>query len=172
MGPELPECAGLSALAMHPECVQRARTASARPLALALPPWLRAYVHCARRGPPGALAAVLINLNAADAVDVSMERIPHAPSPASTAGGAPPAYRGRRVEHELWARELNSTHALQGAGRRLTLDALGGATNLEERAVPAGAGPVRVRAWSVLFVELPDARAPQCLLGPQSGASH
>ena len=42
------------------------------------------------------------------------------------------------------------------------LDAQGGATDLGERAVPAGAGPVRVRPWSIRFVELPDARAPQC----------
>ena len=85
-----PECAHLSSLAMHPQCVQLARAASAGPLALALPPWLRAYVHCARRGPAGALAAVLINLNAAEAVAVSLERLPHVPSAAG-------AY-GRRVD--------------------------------------------------------------------------
>ena len=112
-------------------------------------------MHCARRGPPGALAAVLINLNAAEAVAISMERLPHVPSATGD--------YGRRVEHELWAWELNSTHALQGAGARLTLDAQSGAADLGERAVPAGAGPVRVRPWSVRFVELPDARAPQCL---------
>jgi hypothetical protein len=142
-------------MTMHPQCVQLARATSAGPLALALPHWLRAYVHCARRGPQGALAAVLINLHAAEAVDVSMERLPHVPSAAGD--------YGRRVEHELWAWELNSTHALQGAGARLTLDAQSGATDLGERTVPAGAGPVRVRPWSIRFVELPDARAPQCL---------
>ena len=68
----------------------------------------------------------------------------------------------KQVEHELWAWELNSTHALQSAGARLALDAQGGTTDLGERAVPAGAGPVRVRPWSIRFVELPDARAPQC----------
>ena len=172
-----PECALLSSLAMHPQCVQLARAASAGPLALALPPWLRAYVHCARRGPAGALAAVLINLNAAEAVAVSLDRLPHVPSAAGAYGrrvdpnptpnpnpnpNPHPNPTPNQVEHELWAWELNSTHALQSAGARLALDAQGGATDLGERAVPAGAGPVRVRPWSIRFVELPDARAPQC----------
>jgi hypothetical protein len=159
------ECARISALASHPDCIAAARATSADPLALAVPPWLRAYVHCARRGPPGALTALLINLNGSHAIDVSMTTPHPSGGGAATAGGTPLVYRGRRVEHELFARSLRSKHTRQGdgAGRRLTLDVASGATNLEERVVPAGSGHVIVRPWSILFVEMPGAQSSHCM---------
>ena len=167
-------CASLSSLSAHPACAQAARLFSGGPLLRTMPPWLRAYAHCARRGPRGGLALLLLNLNASHAADVALRALvggAHSAAATQQGGGG----SVRRVEHRLWARSLRARQVRQGErdaaaassshSEPLRLDPTDGSTNLRERTVaaPPGGGTVRVHPSSILFVELPEAAARQCM---------
>ena len=151
-------CFAHSSLWPHPDCV-RAATAlasSGAPPRLALPR-LRAYVHCAANGAAarGAVALVLINLNTSYATDASLTQL---------TDREPWPMGGHRLEWDVWTPNVRSRQTRLGPdGTRLRLRPTErGAAALPAPRRVAMHASLQVRPHSILFVLLPEARAPAC----------
>lgn len=159
-------CFAHSSLWPHADCVRAAKAlaSSGAPPRLALPQ-LRAYVHCAARGAAarGAVALVLINLNTSYATEASLTQL---------TDRQPWQMGGHRLEWDVWTSDVRSRQTRLGPdGTRLRL-------RLTERSPAALPAPrrvamhasLRVRPHSILFVLLPEARAPACSAEPKTRA--